>query len=256
MSAPVLFHMWRPHRKFIIEKHKFYLNQARSRLLSQFGNIESEAEKAGADWLERASHNFDPERDCPSDIYEAAEDESISFYQLLTEMRDSTRLSVVAGLYHEMEKQLRDWMEQEINRLHVGDEVREQIWRQTFEQRIGFFALFDWKIQSKPYYTKLNACHLVVNVYKHGEGASFKQLKLQYPEYIQSDVESNLDFMDYADLKVSELQIDEFSASIVDFWNDVPERISCNSGEELPKWFQNALQKDLEKIESFKKNKN
>lgn len=245
MSELVLFHMWMPHRKSIIEKHRFYVDQARSRLLSQFGNIESEAEKAGSDWLERASHNFNSERDSPEDFYGAAEDESISFYQLLEEMRDNTRLSVVAGLYHEMDKQLRDWMERELNKLHGGDEVRKRIWLQPFGQLIDFFSLLDWKIRSKPYYAKLNACRLVVNAYKHGEGSSFQELKLQYPEYIQSEGHSNLDFNDYVDLNVNELQIDEFSASIVEFWHDVPERMFCNSLQELPEWFQKALQKDL-----------
>lgn len=240
--------MWRPYRQSLIEKHRFYVDQARSRLLSQFGNIESEADKAGADWLELAGHHFDPERDCLEDFYEAAEDKSISFYQLLEEMRDNTRLSVVAGFYHELDKQLRDWMEREINKLHVGDDVRKKIWLQNFESLVDFFALFDWKIRSKPYYATLNACRLVVNVYKHGEGSSFQDLKSQYSEYIRSDVSSNMDFKDYTDLEVSELQIDEFSASIVAFWNDVPERIFYNGLEELPEWFQKALQKDLKSI--------
>jgi hypothetical protein len=250
VSEFVLFYMWDPVRHSLIEGHKFYVDQARSRLLSQFDNIDNEAKKAGADFLDRAGQNFDPDRHDPDSFYEAAHDESISFFQLLEGMRDNTRLSVVAGMYHEWDKQLRDWIVREINHWHGGDEVRAKIWSQDFGGLADFFAALDWDIRDKPYYAAIDACRLVINVYKHGEGSSFSDLKRRYPEYIRNifkdfeDMPSSMNFLDYTCLKVSEEQIDRFSEGIVAFWNDVPERIFNVHNGELPTWFKKAWLKD------------
>ncbi len=40
MSNDGLFHMWNGTREAFIAEHKFYLEQARIRLLSQFDNID------------------------------------------------------------------------------------------------------------------------------------------------------------------------------------------------------------------------
>ena len=62
----VLFQMWGPFRQSLIDGHLFYVEQARKRLLTQFENIEAEADKASEDWLENNSHRFDPDRDALS----------------------------------------------------------------------------------------------------------------------------------------------------------------------------------------------
>lgn len=114
MSERVLFMMWGPFRESLIKAHAFYVEQARKRLLSQFGDIEAEANKAPEEWLEQTSHLFNPEQHDPGDFYEAAHEAGIEFYELLRDMRRQTRLSVVAGMFHEWDKQLRDWLTQEI----------------------------------------------------------------------------------------------------------------------------------------------
>jgi len=242
--------MWEPFRQMLIERHQFYVKQVQSRLLDQFNDMESEAEKAAADWLERNQHHFDPDRHDPSDFYEAAHYESISHYQLLADMRDNTRLSVVASIYHEWDKQLRDWLVREINHWHIGEDVRAKIWSQDFGNLIDLFVGLGWDTRSKPYYAALDACRLVVNVYKHGEGTSFQDLKQRYPEYIDNPLKSlgdstlGIDLADYTNLAVTEEQIHGFSAAIVAFWNDIPKNTFDNQVSELPKWFEKAWLKD------------
>lgn len=250
MSGYVLFQMWGPFRQMLIEGHQFYMDQARRRLLAQFDDIESEAEKFSANWLERNSHRFDPDRHDPSEFQEAAHEDGIAHYQLLEDMRDSTRLSVVAGMFHEWDKQLRDWMAREIQHWHSGEDVRAKIWSQDFGSLANLFACLGWDIRSRPYYVALDACRLVVNVYKHGEGNSFQDLKRRYPEYIDNPLKNfsagllDMDFTDYTNLKVSEEQIQGFSAAIVAFWNDVPINIFDDQVGELPDWFEKAWLKD------------
>jgi hypothetical protein len=250
MTGYVLFHMWPPAKKMLIERHKFFLEQARKRLLSQFSNLKEDADQAAEEWLERAGRHFDPDRDDPGSFEEAAYHEGIAFYQQLEDMRDSVRLSVVAGMFHEWDKQLRDWMVREILHWHRGDEVRAKVWAQDFGGLVDLFASFGWDIKSKPYWAMLDACRLVVNVYKHGDGGSFRDLKQRYPQYLQNPLKDfgavmqGVDFIDYTDLNVSEDHINEFSDAIVAFWTDVPERIHEGQVGEMPKWFEKAWLKD------------
>lgn len=252
MSGYVLFQMWEPFRQTLIERHQFYADQARVRLLSQFNDMESEADNAATEWLKRSSINFDPDRDDDGSIYETANDEGIAFYQLLEDMRDNVRLSVVAGMFHEWDKQLRDWIVREILHWHRGDEVRAKIWLQDFGGLVDLFASLGWDIRHKPYYETLNACRLVVNVYKHGDGNSFQDLKKLHSEYLDNPLKVfagehiGMDFTDYTSLKVTEEQIQVFSDAIVEFWKDVPTNIHDTSVGDLPKWFEKAWLKDRE----------
>lgn len=61
----VLFQVWEPFRQSVIEENRFYLEQAKGRLLSQFNDIDREADAAGERWLEDQAPYFDPDRDDP-----------------------------------------------------------------------------------------------------------------------------------------------------------------------------------------------
>lgn len=251
MNDIVLFQMWEPHRQMLIAEHLFYVEQARKRLLSQFVDIEKEANKAAEAYLEKMSQNFDPERHDPADFYESANDEALAFYQLLTEMRQRTMLSIVAGIYHEWDKQLREWLVREIRRWHRGEETAKKVWSADFASLIELLESLGCKIESKSYFPKLDACRLVVNVYKHGEGSSLKDLKKFYPEYLSNSLANideyftNLSFVDHSDLAVSENQLQEFSDAIVEFWKDVPTNIFNNELVSVPPWLDKAMLKDF-----------
>lgn len=250
MTNRTLFEMWDRFRQSIIHGHKFYVDQASSRLLSQFQNINEDADKAAEDWLEAKSCNFDPDRDDPGDFYERANDVGIEFYQLLDEMHERTRLSVVAGIYHEWDKQFRQWTCDEIRHWYRGENVLAKVWTVDFGKLAEFFASLGWDIRNKSYFSKLNACRLVVNVFKHGDGVSLAELKQHNPEYLDNPFKSfdgylsEASHLDHSSLKVSDEQILEFSKAIIAFWLDVPERIVNSSSASLPKWFESAVIKD------------
>ena len=45
MSKPqTLIQMWKPYREFLIQQHRFYVNEANTRLMSQFDNINADAD--------------------------------------------------------------------------------------------------------------------------------------------------------------------------------------------------------------------
>lgn len=245
--AYALFHMWGGFRQHLIASHVFYVEQSHKRLLSQFNNMESEAEKFSEELLENSSKYFDPDRHEPGDFYEMAYDEGIEFYQLLEDMKNRTYLSVVSGIFHEWEKQLRGWMLNEISHWHQGEEVKKAIWRANFIEIIKFFETLGWSIKSRGYYASLDRCRLVTNVFKHGEGGAFNVLKSKHPEFISTvkmDGMTFIEFSDYSDLKIDKKHIAEFSEAIIDFWNDVPEYIHSSDSLNLPSWFEKAYSKD------------
>ncbi len=248
MSNYVLFQMWEPYRQSLIKSHQFYVEQARKRVLSQFENLEQEADKAGEEWLEQSSDRFDPDRHDPGDFYEAAHDFSIEFYQLLSDMRDQTRLSVTAGMFHEWDKKLRDWLVREIQHWHHGDTVPAKVWSADFGKIADLLESFGWKLRSTDYFKTLDACRVVVNVYKHGDGPSLKDLKQHYPEYLDDPLKGvrpswSEKLVNHTHLKVTDDQFQAFSDAIIAFWRDVPENVSGGE-EQVPDWFEKAILSD------------
>lgn len=240
-----LFYMCEPFRESLIKSHLFYVEQAKKRLLSQFDNLNVEAAKYAEDWLNEKSHLFNPDRHDPSDFEERAYDESIGFYEMLADMRNRTILSIIAGIFHEWDKQLRDWLVKEVNHWHRGEAVKKAIWKVNFEDIIDLIDTAIVKIKTQNYYQSLDKCRLLVNAYKHGEGDSFQKLKSNYPEFFKNLALGDLmvDFSSHEDIEVSEKHIDEFSNAIVEFWKSMPQYVHDSDEIVVPDWFEKAYKK-------------
>lgn len=255
MSRDVLFQMWEPFRQSLIAGHLFYVEQARKRLLSQFDDIDAEADRAAADWLQNNSHRFDPDRHDPGDFEERAYEEAIEFHGLMTDLRVQTQLSVVAGMFHEWEKQLRNWLVREIRHWHRGDNVKQAVWEKNLGKIFDLLNGLGWNVRSTTHFPILDACRLLVNVYKHGEGDSLVELKQKYPEYLDDplrhvgELSLDADHLDYTHLKVTDAQIQAFSDAIVAFWNGVPENIFNEESIAAPSWFEQEMKRDIKAAE-------
>lgn len=243
------FQMWGPLRQSLIEQHRFYIEQGKMKLLSQFENIKQEADEAGKRWLEDHSHRFDPGRHDPATFEEDAYQESIEYYRLLSELRDQTRLSLVAGMFHAWDKQLRDWLLKEVRHWHLGRNVTNKIWSASFEDIEELLNGLGLAKKNSTYLRKLGACRYVVNVYKHGDGTSLDKLKEMHPEYLRDFIPgvdpADIVRLDHTHLAVSDEQLYEFSSAIIEFWQFIPDSVYGNSGETTPKWFDNAIARDI-----------
>lgn len=245
------FQMWEFCRKNLMAEHCFYVEQARKRLLSQFENIETEADKAAEEHLEKMSIYFNPDKHDPSDFYEAAHDEGIAFYQLLSDMHENTRLSVIAGMFHQWDKKLRDWIVREMHHWHHGENVTKSIWKVDVTAIMDFLVAIGFDVKALPCYERLNAMRLVVNVFKHGNGSSFDELKVSFPELISDPLGRDgehgfpFDFVDHTYMKVSDAHLDQFSEAILGFWKSVPNEIYLLEDLDVPKWFEKACLKDI-----------
>jgi hypothetical protein len=253
MSDYVLFNMADERRQSLINGHRFYVEQARTRLLSQFEDIDAEADIIGSQALERNASLYNPQLDSGDSLQEAAHEEMCEFHRLLSEMRDQTRLSVVAGMFQEWDKQLRDWLIREIQHWHHGDHTELKVWSANFKQITKLLESLGWQISATPYLQVLDACHLVVNVYKHGKGSSLDDLKQKYPEYLVGPIVGSIaefrgfEHWDHTHLKVSDSQLQAFSEAIVEFWQAVPKNILESKVNDVPDWFGKAVLKDYSK---------
>lgn len=248
MRPVTYFDIWGPWRESVIEQHRFYVEQGVNKLLSQFNNIEKEAEEAAERWLDQRSEYFDPDRDDPGSIEEDAFHEGVEYFLLLSELRDQTRLGIVAGMYHAWDKELRRWLMTEIEHWHRGPNVTEAVWKATFEDIVDLLVSCGLAKPDAGCLLKLSACRYVVNVYKHGEGNSLDKLKAGHSEYlsVQSADGSDLDvrWIDHTNLLVTDQQLGEFSDAVVEFWRMIPNRVSSETLN-VPAWFAKAREKDL-----------
>ena len=104
-----------------------------------------------------------------------------------------------------------------------------------------------FNVISKNYFNKLDACRLIVNSFKHGDGGSFTDLKNKYPQYINTAMLGRVVgnyHCDYEYIQVTDAQIDDLSNAIIAFWNDMPEKVSLAKCVNIPQWFQRAFAAD------------
>lgn len=245
-----LFMMWESHRQSLVDSHLFYVRQAEKKLLSQFENMEEEAEQASEDWLARNAHRFNPDRDDPGSFEEDAYHEGVGFYLLLSELRNQTILSLIAGIFHSWDKELRGWISKEVHHWHHGDDVQARIWSANFDQIVELVKDFGLSPPDAGYLRTLSACRYVVNVYKHGKGSSLQKLKKNHPEFFPRledqhfPLDLNLDLTDHTDLKVTVEQFRRFSEAIVGFWSGIPHKVDSTEVETVPDWLGEAIERD------------
>lgn len=242
-------------RELRISEHRFYLEQAKSRLLSQFANIEEEAERAEAEHWGRSGQSFDPDWHDPGDLAEAARDHGVEFYQLLSEMHDRTRLSVVAGMYHHWDKTFRRFLVREFRwpGLVIGDHSRRALWRLDSAKLEHLMLAVGLDVRQFTCYPRMEAMRLVVNVFKHGEGRSLDDLGKLYPEFLrESSYRWNV--YDDADLEVTDKHVAGFAAAIESFWREMPSTVTFDGDAALdvPDEFEKAWNKDLASQQAFR----
>lgn len=223
-------YMWEGARRILLDAHQFYVDQFKTRLLSQFDDIEGQADRFAEGAYERISSS-------PGhgdiDISEAAEwayEEAASHYLALTELRKQVLLSGLAGMYHQFDKQLREFIEREM--LHYVDHgwTDTHVWKPAGDKVLEILEEFGWLVKSHPFYPLLDALQLVVNVYKHGKGRSLNELSDRYARFVVDPVKAAgygewRTILDHEWLTVTDDQFDEFAAAISDFWSAMPERL-------------------------------
>ncbi|MDH6297459.1 hypothetical protein [Agrobacterium fabrum] len=237
--ARTLLNIWSRWRERLIHELDFYMEQAEKRILSQFNNIDDEAEAYANDKYTQLAETSRPEMYDMGDLAEAAWEEGIEYYEMLDDLRNRTFLSVAAGMYHEWDKQLREWLHRELAHSFNMDHLGPKIWSVNIDEIFRLFGLWGWDASSEEYFQKIDACRLIVNVYKHGPGASLESLKESYSHYLRiglpdANEDAWLKFADHSHLSVTREYLLEFHAAFRAFWLSVPENIWWSDQLQIP----------------------
>lgn len=231
MVVQLQLYMWSGTRAVILERHDFYVEQVRARVFAQFRDISEEAERyAEAEYERLGSMPGDGDSDLGA-LADQANDRAQSFYGLLSDLRKQLLLGALAGLYHQWEKDLRDFIERELVHNIKPEEATKVAWDPNIGNVFDALKEFGWDCRLQPFFAKIEACRLVVNVYKHGKGRSLDELALKHPEYLDRGFPKEalpafvMDNLDYEYLAISETQFNEIAVALRDFWVEFPERM-------------------------------
>ena len=150
---------------------------------------------------------------------------------LLSDMKSQTILGALASLYHQWDKTFRDFMEGELTRTYDRDQVTEYAWQPNIGKLFDILEKFNWPVRQAEWFPLVNACRLIVNVYKHGKGRSLDELAENYPEYLKGEgydiipLFKELTTPNHEDLAVTDEEFEKITAAMRRFWVDFPERL-------------------------------
>lgn len=242
----MLLNLWPERRRTIIERLDFYYEQALSRVIGQFNNIEEEADQFARESYDRRGQRFDPDYHDEGEVAEAAWDDGVNHYMLLSGMRQQMIFAVAAGMYHEWDKQLREWLENELGHNFKLDKLKVQIWKQDIGSLFDMLDGWGWNLKVQPFHDLIDACRLVVNVYKHGAGSSLDQLAEKYGQYLRNYSQGSGNpwgnFVRHDQLQLDEDGLRDFFEALKAFWMYVPAEAISSSAASVPAWFEKALQ--------------
>lgn len=259
MGSYVFFQMNSWTRQSLIDNHRFYVEQGRRRVMDQFSDLERLAAAAGEDWLDKQAHRFNPDDD-PSRWMEAAHEHAIKHGEMLSDLKDHMRLAIVAGMFHNWEKEVRDWLAAEMQHWYKGERAYRAIWNAKLSDIIELLDCLGWKLGGSGIAITLDRCRLVVNVYKHGAGPAADDLRARYPDMLANGASWNDDcFKPRSEslpasrlydvrLNVSDADLDAFSSAIVEFWETAPENVTGDMIERIPAWLEKAFARDEREV--------
>ncbi|WP_222594631.1 hypothetical protein, partial [Acetobacter oeni] len=223
-------YLWSEARTHHIALHEFYVEQMRSRILSQFDDLEGQADRHTEEAYQRMSQAPGYSEIDMAAIAEAAYDKGSAHYQTLTGLRKQMLLGGLAGMFHQWDKTVREHLERELRHDFDGDKIEKAIWKAPLADVMDVFEQFGWPVKALPCYAKIDALQLVVNIYKHGKGRSLNQLAKAYGEYVRDPIrqwtpEGMAFGLDHEWLTVTDEHFGQFANAIRDFWQEMPERL-------------------------------
>lgn len=236
-----VFYLPESDKRYILERYRFYLQEARKRIFPPFADIDSVMQDYSDEWHQRAGERFNPDTDDEGDFAYQAWENSITYGLLLDEMANNVRLAVLAGLHHRWEKDLREWMIKELRHTVFSPELAKTIRTVSISRLLRLLEVLGVSLITQPWWPQLQAYNRVVNVFKHGTGPSLTDLKRGSPEYFggwNHLGKRGMDYVSHDDLHITEAQFDDLAATVTAFWNAFPERVTEDMTKApIPGWF-------------------
>lgn len=227
---PLQLYLTTDTKRWIVERHDFYVAQINARVIAQFQNMETDAHRYMEAEYKRMSARYAHEDSDPASAAEDARDNAVGFYELLNDLKQQVILGALAGLYHQWEKELRRFIERELAHDVTPDDAAKAAWSGPVGDVFGVLEQFGWKVREQPFFSIIDACCLIVNVYKHGQGSSLKELDKKYQKYLpdplgRSDLSKRPKNISHEWLTVTEQEFADIAKGLREFWEGFPERL-------------------------------
>jgi hypothetical protein len=241
-------HLDPSERSQIIGRLLFYIYEIENRVLPLYSNLDREQQNFRKEEIERlTTSNF--AEGVVDKIELEADEQSNNYFFALLKIKQQLFLSLLAAMFHDWDKKLRELIEQQLKFRAVPEDVDKFVWKATFHQLVELFELFNWPVKNEPFFAMLQDISSIVNVYKHGKGASFKKLKKDRPQYFYRGYDplnhpTPIKDIGHDDLEISETQLKSLCECIRDFWQQFPWQVNF-SGTEI------RLGKDTYKLRSL-----
>jgi hypothetical protein len=220
-------YMWSETRAHILKRHDFYVGQIKARVLSNFVDIEGEARRFAEAEYERLGSIRGEDGD-----QSEALDRAQSLGEQLDDLRKQMLLGALAGCFHQWDKELREFLERELACTVKKEVARRYAWDQKPETVFDLLKEFGWDCRAGVFFPQIDACRLIVNVYKHGKGPSLERLAACYPVYVdvpksRLGLRNSLvpKFLDHEWMEITDIQFDEIAYALRQFWECFPERL-------------------------------
>jgi hypothetical protein len=228
---------WEPYikRKFIGQIHLFYKTM-KNRLIATFNTIDEESEKLSNEkWEELSNNAYSPDID-PADLAEAARDEGIDYYFMLSGIKQTLLNVSATGMYHLFEQQVLFFLRREI--LHPTEENNKKLMKiNVFKERL---LRQNIDIELFPSWETITELKWLSNSIKHAEGYSANKLRQLRPNLFSPPAirENGMDLfggkpasniympLSGEDLYVSEKDLEKYKNAISNFWSEFIEK--CN----------------------------
>ena len=217
-------------RKRLLDMHDFFVKQVKARVLRNFDNIEEEALRLSVEVYNQAQAGYSEDGDMGAAADETAVNHGVKFYHLLTNLKIQTSLGALASLYHQWEKDFREFMASKLS-LNNNDRAkkRKSVWDTDINDLFNDLVESGWSIRQAQWFPVLKACRVIVNVHKHGQGSALCDLARHYPQYLKfpnDDIPEVRSFFlphaGHGDLAITEKEFDEIAGALRQFWMDFP----------------------------------
>lgn len=210
--------MWYFVREILLNKHDFFVKQVEFRVFDNFNEaaITKDAEKAVEEFYERRRLTSCSEGADDADIAQDAHEHGGDLYIMLTEMKNQVVFATLASLYHQWEKDIRNYMENKLKRKFH----RVECMLDTLESS-------GWSFQETSWFQTIEDCRWVVNVYKHGRKKAPNGLVKRHPQFFKEDViellgECDDRIWEYRDLSMTPEEFFQIACAFRQFWVNFP----------------------------------
>ena len=147
-------------------------------VLPAFGHLQERADQVAEEYYNLIG-SVPAGEDCDIDmasVADAAQDRSLSWYEMMTSLRQTMRNLLAAGLFHLTEQQLATLCRDAGFTMGPPRDSGLSAVKQWYSQHLRL------EFESLPSWTMIHELRLLANTVKHGEGRSAEELKTLRPQ--------------------------------------------------------------------------